>query len=207
MLYLMGLHRYSAVDGVVEADECLGAHHAGDVLDAVVEQLHEVLVVSGVEFEEHRVGAGGEVALDDLFDFLDLWDDASVHGSALKTYTYICAGGVPERFGVDCVARSGNDVHLGQALYALMDGRAADSAFNGYVLGRYTRIAHDDTQYFTVKIVYFFHLLDVYGISLPIGFVVPWDQVFRPRIFTFCQCRSIDFALRVTNNGKITKKA
>ena len=59
---------------MVEGDECFGADYAGDYLELVVEELHEVLVVASEELDEHGVGACGEVTFHDFGYFFKLGD-------------------------------------------------------------------------------------------------------------------------------------
>ena len=44
------------VDGMVEGNQSLRAGDSGDILYLVVEQIHQMLVVACIEFDEHRVG-------------------------------------------------------------------------------------------------------------------------------------------------------
>ena len=42
----------------------------GNVLDAVVEEFHQMLVVVGIHLDKHRIGTRGEVAFHNLRNFL-----------------------------------------------------------------------------------------------------------------------------------------
>lgn len=119
------------MDAVVERYECLGACDTVNHLDFVVEQIHQMLVVAGVELDEHRVGACGEVALNHFGDFLKLRHHIAVHGSALEVDADVGAGAVTEYLRVDVIARSGDDVKVNHALNALVDSGARDATFSG----------------------------------------------------------------------------
>ena len=151
------MHRYLSLDALFERYQSLSGYNTGNTLQLVVEQRHELLIVTGIEFEKHRVGAGGEVALDDLGNFLQLGDNLAVHGAALEGYADVGAGVVAQHFGIDIVAGADNDFHLDQALDALVDGGARNATFNGDVLGGDARVAYDDTQDFTIQIVNSIH--------------------------------------------------
>ncbi len=80
-----------AVDRLVEGDEGLGAHHAVDGLDFIVEQLHQVLVVAGIYLDEHGVGACGKVTFHNLGNFLQLGHHIAVHGPPLQVHADVGA--------------------------------------------------------------------------------------------------------------------
>ena len=117
-------HRHLAVDAVVERDKGLGPGHSLDILNLVVKQLHQVLVVAGIELDKHRVRAGGEMALHYFGDFFKLGNNVAVQRAAFKVDADIGAGAETEYFRVYRVSRPRDDVKVNHALDALMDGRA-----------------------------------------------------------------------------------
>lgn len=82
------------VDRVVERYKSLCADDSGYHLYLVVEQIHQMLVVAGIEFDEHRVRAGREMTFDNLRYFVKLSHDVAVHGAALEIDAYIGACGI-----------------------------------------------------------------------------------------------------------------
>ena len=146
-----------AGDRLLEGDEGFGAGDAVDHLDLVVEQVHEVFVVASVEFDEHGVGAGGEVAFHDFGDFFEFGDDIAICGGAFEVNADVSAGGVAEYFGVDLVAGAGDNVEFDQALDALVDCGTRYAATNGHVRGGDAGVAHNNVENLTVEVVDFFH--------------------------------------------------
>ena len=142
---------------MVEGDEGFGADYAGDDLELVVEELHEVFVVTGEELDEHCVGACGEVTFYDFGYFFKLGYDFAVEGSALEVDSDVGAGAVAEDFWVDVVAGACDYVEVDHALYALVYGCAGDSTFLCYVFGGYAGVAHYDFEDASVEVVDFFH--------------------------------------------------
>ena len=127
---------------MVERDKGLCAGHTWYHLDFLVEKLHKMFVVAGKELDEHCVGTGCEMAFNNFGYFLEFGHNITVHGTALEVHTYISAGGVTEDFGVDMIARAGNDLH---------------TAHKRHIFRRYAGIVHDYLEYLAVEIVYFFH--------------------------------------------------
>lgn len=92
------------INRVVETDESLGTRHTIDHLNLIVEQIHQMLVVTGIQLDKHGVGAGGEVTFHNLGDFLKLRHYIAVHGTSLEIDTDVGAGGIAQYFGIDMVA-------------------------------------------------------------------------------------------------------
>lgn len=135
-----------AVKALLEADESLGGVNAGDMLDLVVEELHEMLVVEGINLDEHRVGASGEMALYNLGDLLQLLGGLTVEGTLLQRYTDVGARVVTQTVGIHNIAGACDDPHVDEALQALVDGCAGYSALLSDVLRRHAGVAHHDVQ-------------------------------------------------------------
>ena len=183
------MERNYAVNRLVERDECFGTGYTGNFLDAVVKELHKVLVVARIEFDEHGVWAGGEVTFYNFEDFFEFGHDFTVHGSAFEVDTHIGAGRVTECLGVDVVSRAGDDLHIDKALDALMDSCARNAARDGDIFRSDAGIAHYDTENFAVKVVDFFHRTGLYE---------NWSVILK---------RFFDDARDILSLDKITKKS
>ena len=83
-----------------------------------------MLVVTGIEFDEHGIRAGGEVTLDDFRYLFHLWHNLAVQGATLEIDTYVRTCRVTELFGVHSVSGAGDDLHVYKALDALVNGGA-----------------------------------------------------------------------------------
>ena len=68
-----------ARNALVERDKGFGRDDALNLLNLIVELAHKVLVVDGVQFDEHRVGASREVAFNDFGDFHQPVRNALIH--------------------------------------------------------------------------------------------------------------------------------
>lgn len=138
------------VHALLEGDERLGLGDAGDMLDLVVEDDHEVLVVFSIDFDEHRVRACSIMAFYDLGDFLDFAGDIAVEGALLELYTYVGACVVAKGFGINVIARARNNFHVDQSLEALMDRSSRHAALDSHVLRRDAGVLHDDAENLSV---------------------------------------------------------
>lgn len=119
---------------MVERYQSLGSGDTRNHLYLVVEKLHEMVVVSGIKLDEHSVGSGGEMALHNLGYLLQFGHYIAVHGSSFKIHADIGTGGVAEALVIDKVSGAGDDAQIDHALYALMDCRAAHSAYGCDIL-------------------------------------------------------------------------
>ena len=98
--------RHFPLDALLERDERLGGDNAGDGLQLVVEQIHELLIVARIGFDEHGIGACGEVALHDFGDVDEPLDNVFVHRSALQIQSHVGAGAVSQALGIDVESAS-----------------------------------------------------------------------------------------------------
>lgn len=149
-LLLVDLNINLSVHALLERDESLGLGYTGYMLDAVVEQLHEVKVILGEYLDEHRVGAGGEVTFHYFGNLLELLHDLTIEGTLLKLHTHISASIVSDTLWVNVIAGPYYHLHIDKTLYALMNRRAGHSTFEGDILGGDARVAHDDIEYLLV---------------------------------------------------------
>lgn len=154
------LDRYGddALDALLERDEGLGGDYALYALHLVVEQVHELLIVAGIEFDEHGVRTGGEVAFHDLGDLEELLDNLLVHAAALKVESDVGTGGVADALRVDTEAAAGDDAALDEVLHALVDGRTRHAAGCRYVLEGYSCVLGKNAENLSVEIVDFVHV-------------------------------------------------
>ena len=106
-----------------ERDEGLGARHA-EGQHFVLEQMEQVVVVAGKEFDEDVVAAGVVVTFDYLGDALELLDDMAHRRRVAQIKPDIRTGLVAYGFGIDETLRAGDDAVGYQSLDALMDGCA-----------------------------------------------------------------------------------
>ena len=79
-----------------QGDECLSGHHAGNVLQLIVEQVHQLLIVTGKEFHEHRVRTGREMTFHDFGDMHEPLNDLLVHGTTFQGDAYVGASTVTQ---------------------------------------------------------------------------------------------------------------
>lgn len=185
-------YRYFAVDRMVERNESFSAGNTRNHLYLFVQQLHEMLIVAGIELDEHGIRAGSEVTFHDLGNLLYLGHYVAVHGTALQINTYICAGGITEYLGIDMITGTCDHIHIYEALKALMDGGTRHSAFHCHVFRRDAGVVHHYLKYFSVEIVNFFHdgvvFVSCILFSLAnIIIILQNEQNFGKIPFIFCQ--------------------
>ena len=111
-----------ALDALLQGDERLGSHHARDVLQTSVQQVHELLVIAGIELHHHGVWTSSEVTLYDFGDMAQALYHVLVHGTTLQRDTYIGTGGIAQTLGVYVETATHDDPILNEVLYTLMDG-------------------------------------------------------------------------------------
>ena len=81
--------------------------------------VHQLLVVLGVELDEHRIGTCGEVALHNLRNREQTVDHVAVHRTSLQVHSDIGAGGVAQRLGIDLKTATRDDSILYEMLHTL----------------------------------------------------------------------------------------
>jgi len=139
-----------AADALLERDERLGSGNTINVLDAVIDQRHEVLIVASIDFYHHGEMTCSKVALDDFLDFQEFRDYRAVHGSPLQREPDECASGITQQLGVDVVARACNDPIVDEALDALVDCSPGYTAHLRNILAGDASVVHDNFQYLLV---------------------------------------------------------
>ena len=142
---------------LLQGDECLGGYHTRNVLQLIVEQVHQLLIVTGKEFHKHRVRTGSEMAFHYLGNMHETLNDLLVHRTALKRNAYVGAGTVTQRLGIHIETGACDDTIVNQMLYTLMNGGTGNAALCCHILERDARILRQDIQYLSVQIVYLFH--------------------------------------------------
>ena len=148
-----------ALDALLQRDERFSCHHARNLLQLTVQQIHQLLVVAGVELHHHGVGTRGEMALHHLGDMLQALHHLLVHRAALQVDAHIGAGAIAQGLGVDIEAAAGDDVALDEALHTLVDGGTRHTTLGGHIFKRDTCILRENVQDFLVEVINFFHLL------------------------------------------------
>ena len=68
-----------SVHALLKRDKRFGLRYALNMLDTVVEQLHEMLVVLSVNLDEHGVGTSGEGTFYHLSDLYAFPNHAKIH--------------------------------------------------------------------------------------------------------------------------------
>ena len=157
MKLFIKINGQGAADALFQRDERLGSGNTVDVLNVIVDQRHEVLVVTRIHLNHHGIMARSEMALDNLLDFQQLGNDSPIHGAPLKSQADERAGGVAQHLGIHSIARTGDDAIIDQALYALMNCSTRDTAYLSDILAGYTSIVHYNFQNLFIQSVNFFH--------------------------------------------------
>ena len=89
-----------ALHALFERNERVGRDYAGDVLDAVVEQFHEVLVVIGIQLAQYGERACGKVTLNNFLDFFQFGKNLTIHICSFESHTNVGASVVAKHFGI-----------------------------------------------------------------------------------------------------------
>ena len=128
-----------SVEALLQRDESLGGGDARDMLDAVVEQLHQMGGVLHIDLYQHGVGACGEVALYHFREILELAESLTIHGALLEADADVGAGVVAQRAGVDFISGADDNFQLDEALDALVDSRTRHAASSCETLTSFRR--------------------------------------------------------------------
>ena len=131
----------------------------GDGLQLIVEQIHELLVIAGIELKKHGVGTSGEMALHDFGDVEQTLHHLLVHVASLEVDTDIGAGGITQALGVDIETAAGDVTILHQVLHTLMNGCTRHTTLCCYVLEGMRAFLDKMPRIFSVKIINFIHSL------------------------------------------------
>ena len=111
-----------------------------DALQLTIQQIHQLFVVAGIELDEHRVGACGEVALHHLRDELQALYHVLVHRTFLEVDADIGTGAVAQTLRVDIEAAASDDVGIDEVLNTLVDGCTGYITLGCHILERDTGI-------------------------------------------------------------------
>ena len=144
---------------MVETCERLRIGDAGYFLNKVIEQVHEVFVILGVEFDHHRVGAQGKVGFYHFRDFLQLRAYSLVQAAFVQGNPHIYAQVVTQHFGIDLITGTDNHAVVEHLLYPLMNGCPAYTANLRNILERRAGILCNNAQNTTIELVNFFYIL------------------------------------------------
>ncbi len=68
-----------SVHALLKRDKRFGLRYALNMLDTVVEQLHEMLVVLSVNLDEHGVGTSGEVTFHHFGNLVEFLNHFAIH--------------------------------------------------------------------------------------------------------------------------------
>ena len=93
---------------LAKRDHGLRGDHARYLLDVVVEQIHQVFVVTGIDFHQQCICSRGKVAFGYLGNLLELRYHVFIHRSFFQLHADISAGRVSQNFWIHVVTRSGD---------------------------------------------------------------------------------------------------
>ena len=127
------------------------------MLQLIVEQVHELLVVTGIEFDEHGVRTSGEVAFHNFRNVLQSLHHFLVHVATLQVQSHVCTSRVTQALRVDIESTTRDKSCLHQMLHTLVDSCTGYATLCRNILERNAGVLRQDTQYLSVKIVYFLH--------------------------------------------------
>src|SRR5574344_1525679 len=130
------MHRYLSLDTLFERNKSLGSHNTRNTLQLVVEKRHELLVVAGIQFDEHSIWSCGEVTLHNLRDMNETLYHLLVHTTLLKGDTHVCARGISKALGIDVESTTHDDITIYQMLNSLMDGCTGNITLSCHILER-----------------------------------------------------------------------
>ena len=152
----LDVYRQFAADALLQRDERLGGDDARNLLNPVVEQGHQVFVVVSVELDEHRVVAGGEVALHYLGNALEALHHVVIHAAPLQVDAHVGACGVAHALGVDLVAGAQYHALFHHLAHPLVNHGARHAAHLGHLAQRCAGILGDDVKDSQIQIVDFY---------------------------------------------------
>lgn len=150
MLGIISVDGELAVDAVVEGDERLGGCDAVYHLDFVMEYFHKMFVVTGIQFDEHRIRARGIVTFNHFGNFFKFGDNIAIHSPTNEVNANIGTCVITNCFWADIVAGAGDDAHIDHSLDTLMDGCTRDTATQGNIFGGGTGVVNKDAENLTV---------------------------------------------------------
>ena len=151
------MHRYLALDTLFEGDKRLCGHHSRNTLKLVVEKVHQLLVVLGIQFYQHGVRTGGEMTLHYLRDMHESLHHLFIHTALFERDAHVCTSGISQALGIDIKSTSHDDISLYEMLHSLVDGGTRHIALSRYILEWDTCILRQNVQYLFVKIINFFY--------------------------------------------------
>ena len=134
-----------------ERNHGFGRGNTGDFLNLIIKQILQMFVVAGIEFNQDRVGACGEVALHNLGNVDELVDCLLVHRATFELDTDVSAGTEAQKLRADLITTSGDDAFLNHARHTLMDGSAGHTAMGSNFLETPTCVNRDDSKDFTIQ--------------------------------------------------------
>lgn len=136
ILFFFQNNRNLTLDTLLQRDEGLGGNHAWDGLQLIIEQVHELLVVTGIEFDEHGVRACSEVAFHNFRNVLQSLHHFLVHVATLQVQSHVCTSRVTQALRVDIESTTSDETSFHQMLNSLVNGCTRDTTLCRYVLER-----------------------------------------------------------------------
>ena len=148
--FAVGRNRYLPFEHFLEGDESLAAPQS-HFHEAVVDNLQQVVVVLGIEFDEQVILAGCEIALDNLGDGLESSDNFIELRGVVEEKADVGASLEAYRGRINQGNGAPDDAHVVKFLNALMDGSTRNIARPGDFEIRLTRIEREHLQNLVIK--------------------------------------------------------
>ncbi len=141
-----------SVENLIERNlERLRGKHAGDDGNLVEDDVEQMLVVAGIDLDEHGVFADGVVALHHFGYLSHLVHDLLHEGQVVEYHAKKGAGLVAKLGDIKLKLRLVDDAEFLKARHALVDGWSGDVAeARDFAVG-HTRVGGEDVEYFLVK--------------------------------------------------------
>lgn len=152
MRLFLVLHGEGAGEHFTERDDGLGAEQTHR-LEFVVDEMEEMLVVTGVELHEHVILAGGEVNLGHFRNGAELFDDVVKRSGFLEVDSDKSACVISQSGGLDERARSFKDVGRLKLGDTLMNRGTADATLAGDFEERLPSVVYQHLEDFGVQLV------------------------------------------------------
>ena len=130
--HLVGRNIYDgklAVDGHIERDDGLCALKS-ERLQLVVDNVEQVVIVEGIDFDEHIESARGVMTFHHLRDFLESLNHFVEVTGIFQVKTNVCTRLIADFLRIDNELRAFDDSEMGEFLNALMNGGSAAKADN-----------------------------------------------------------------------------
>ena len=144
-----------AFDGLVERDQRLGLSDARNILDGVDQDVHQVVLVEAIEFQQQGMLTGYKMTLDHFRNLPQRFYDFRIGIGLRQRDADEHADIEPQRFGLDEQAGAGDHTGVFHLLNPLMDSSSGYTALPGDLEEGHPCIFHEKGQDLLVDLVYF----------------------------------------------------